>query len=112
VVVESFSTVIPVPDLAEGVAFWARLLGVGPTFVDGDRWAQFDVGGRRLALAGSDRFAYVPSVMVKVDDVEAAREQLMAAGADVSEIADGAHERRFTAVAPGGWTIAVYASPG
>ncbi len=107
--IESFATVVPVPDLAEGVSFWTALLGVEPTFVDGDRWAQFDAGGRRIALAGSDRFADVPSVMLKVTDLDAAHAQLVALGAEVSAIADGAHERRFTAVAPGGWTIALYA---
>ncbi len=107
--VESFATVVPVADLAEGVAFWSSVLGVEPTFVDGDRWAQFDANGRRLALAGSDRFADVPSVLLKVADLDAARSQLEALCAEVTEIADGAHERRFTAVAPGGWTVALYA---
>ena len=63
--IESFATVIPVPDLHEAVAFWQQLLGTEPTFVDGDRWAQFDVGGRRISLAGADRFADAPSVMLR-----------------------------------------------
>jgi catechol 2,3-dioxygenase-like lactoylglutathione lyase family enzyme len=106
--IESFTTVVPVPDLAEAVAFWTALLGVEPTFVDGDRWAQFDANGRRIALAGTDRFADVPSVMLKSGDLEATRTQLEAMGLQASEIVEGAHERRFTAVTPGGWTIALY----
>jgi hypothetical protein len=111
--IESFATVVPVPDLAAGVEFWGALLGVEPTFVDGDRWAQFDAGGRRIALAGSDRFADVPSLMLKASGLEETRERLAAAGVAVSEIEHGAHERRFVATTPGGWPVAVYepASP-
>ena len=43
---------------------WAALLGVAPTFVDGDRWAQFDVNGKRIALAGTDR-AFAAEVFAK-----------------------------------------------
>lgn len=108
--IESFATVLPVPDLAAGVAFWQELLGVAPTFVDGDRWAQFDVDGRRIALAGTDRVADIPSLMLKASDLEATRDALAALGAVVSEIRQGPHERRFEATTPGGWTVAVYSS--
>ena len=74
--IESFATVVPVPNLADGVAFWSSLLGVEPTFVDGDRWAQFDMGGRRIALAGTDRFSEVPSLMLRPSDLEATRDAL------------------------------------
>ena len=46
----SFSTVLPVEDLPAAVDYFRALLGVEPTFVDGDNWAQFDVGPRRIAL--------------------------------------------------------------
>jgi catechol 2,3-dioxygenase-like lactoylglutathione lyase family enzyme len=106
--IQNVATVLPVPDLAEGVAFWREVLGVEPTFVDGDRWAQFDVHGSRIALAGTDRFADAPSLMLKSVSLDAAREAFRVAGADASEIVDGAHERRFTATTPGGTTVAVY----
>jgi hypothetical protein len=32
--------------MTAAVERWEQLLGLPPTFVDGDRWAQFDVGGR------------------------------------------------------------------
>lgn len=107
--IESFATVVPVPDLDEAVAYWSAVLGVEPTFVDGDRWAQFDVDGRRIALAGTDRFSEVPSLMLKSSDLDASHEAFAASGHEVGEITEGAHERRFEAIAPGGWTIAVYA---
>ncbi|MEE2806483.1 MAG: hypothetical protein VYB10_05230 [Actinomycetota bacterium] len=42
----SVSSVIPVTNMTAAVERWEQLLGLPPTFVDGDRWAQFDVGGR------------------------------------------------------------------
>ena len=53
--VQSIATVLPVDDVAAAARAFAALLGAAPTFVDGDRWAQFDVAGRRVALAGTDR---------------------------------------------------------
>ena len=102
--------VLPVDDLAEGVAFWTAALGAEPTFVDGDRWAQFDVGPHRLALAGRDRTADTAGVLVKVDDLDATRADLLDRGLDVTAIEQGPHERRCTATAPGGWVVTFYAA--
>jgi catechol 2,3-dioxygenase-like lactoylglutathione lyase family enzyme len=106
--VESFAPVFPVPDLDEAVAFWTAVLGAEPTFVDGDRWAQFDVGGRRLALAGSDRAADQAGAMVKVDDLDAASEALAARGIALGPPQQGPHEVWRTATAPGGWSLVLY----
>ena len=108
--VEKISMVLPVPDLVAAVAVWQQLLGADPTFVDGDRWAQFDYAGSRLALAGTDRLADEPGVMVKVGDFDAACERLRQAGCTVGEPSTGAHERRAAATGPGGWPIIVYSS--
>jgi hypothetical protein len=102
------TTVLPVDDVDGGVAFWAAALGTEPTFVDGDRWAQFDVGPHRLALAGADRTADTAGVLVKVEDLEATRAGLVAGGLEVGEIETGPHERRCTATAPGGWVVTFY----
>jgi catechol 2,3-dioxygenase-like lactoylglutathione lyase family enzyme len=107
---QSITPVLPVPDLEQAVSFWAGLLGTEPTFVDGDRWAQFDFNGRRLALSGADRVADVPGVMVKVGDLEAARERFAADGLDVGPIADGPHESRCVVEGPGGWPLVLYAT--
>ena len=106
--VEKISMVLPVPDLAAAVAVWTEVLGSEPTFVDGDRWAQFDHAGARLALAGTDRPADAPGVMVKVSDLDMACEGLRKAGCTVGEPSEGAHERRAAATGPGGWPIIVY----
>lgn len=107
--VEKLSMILPVPDLAAAVAVWKEVLGTEPTFVDGDRWAQFDHAGARLALAGTDRVSDQAGVMVKVKDLDEACSRLRQAGCTVGEASTGAHERRATATGPGGWPIVVYA---
>jgi hypothetical protein len=106
--VEKLTFMLPVPDLDTAVAFWKELLGVGPTFVDGDRWAQFDHGGARLALAGTDRPFDQPGLMVKVSGLEAACDSLRITGCPVSDITTGAHERRSVATEPGGCPLVLY----
>lgn len=95
---ERLSSVVPVDDMAAAVVSWTVVLGVEPTFVDGDRWAQFDVGGSRLNLAGADRSTDDPGLMVKVTDAPSSRELYQAAGIATSELTVGTHEVRFELV--------------
>ena len=67
-----------------------------PSFVDGDRWAQFDVGGTRVSLAGTDRTTKIAGLMVKTEHLETLRESLKESGLSVSELVDGIHETRFS----------------
>lgn len=106
--IEKMATVLPVEDMPAAVAAWSALLGAAPTFVDGDRWAQFDVAGSRLALAGTDRTADAAGLMVKVADLAAVHGQLAAAGFAPGAIETGPHERRFAVVMPGGWAATLY----
>jgi hypothetical protein len=92
--VQRVAVAVPVENLASAVEQWQLLLGVEPTFVDGDRWAQFDLGGARIALAGTDRVSDEPCLMLKVSALDDAREEALADGADVGAVEDGAHERR------------------
>ena len=107
--IQSLTPVLPVDDLAAAVGFFRELFGCEPTFVDGDRWAQFDIAGRRLALAGRDRPSVRAGIMVKVGDLDAARRLVGELGFEAGEIEDGAHERRFTAAGPGDWPVTCYA---
>ncbi|MEN3540965.1 VOC family protein [Microbispora sp. ZYX-F-249] len=104
----SLAPVVPCTDLGTAVETWSALLGTTPTFVDGDRWAQFDLPSGRLALAGTDQATTAPSVMVKVPDVEQARERAAALGLTVGEIEQGPHERRCTVHGPNGWDVVFY----
>ncbi len=107
--VEGITPVLPVDDLAAGVKFWESVLGVDPTFVDGDRWAQFDLGPKRLALAGTDRLTDEPSIMLKVGNLDEARAQVTALGGTVGEVEVGPHELRFVATTQYG--VIVFYSP-
>lgn len=108
VTAERIAPVVPTDDLAGAVERWSGLLGVPPTFVDGDRWAQFDVAGGRLALSGADRVHDGPAVLVKVPDLEEARARAAALGFRVGEITTGPHERRCVAVGPDGWAAILH----
>ncbi len=110
--VQNLSPVLPVDDVAAAAKVWSVLLGCEPKFVDADRWALFEIAGRRLALAGSDRDSDIAGVMVKTDDLTAARERAQAQGLAVSPLRQGPHETRFTATAPGGWPVTFYAPRG
>jgi hypothetical protein len=108
--IQRIGFVLPVDDVAQAAGALAALLGTDATFVDGERWAQFDAAGARIALAGSDRFSDAPGLMIKVGDCDAAAERLRAAGADVSAVTAGAHERRAEVALPGGWRAMLYSS--
>lgn len=105
---ESFNPVVPASDLGAEVAFWTKLLGAEPTFVDGDRWAQFDVGGRRLAVAGADRVVDSTALMVKVRGLDEAVAQLRELGIEPGTVARGPHERRCSCTSPSGTTVILY----
>ena len=108
--VERLGFVLPVDDIAAAATFLTSLLGTAPTFVDGDRWAQFDLGPVRLSLSGTDRVADSPGIMVKVADLDGACAALAAGGASPGPIATGAHERRAVAKGPGGWPVVLYSA--
>ncbi|MCH1614083.1 MAG: hypothetical protein L7S47_00090 [Acidimicrobiales bacterium] len=92
---QSTSVVIPVESMDEAVGQWSTLLGVEPTFVDGDRWAQLDIGDTRLSLAGSDRSSDEVGLLIKVSDARAARLSLIELGFKTGSMVSGSHEERF-----------------
>lgn len=106
----SITTVVPVDNMQEGVLEWATVLGVEPTFVDGDRWAQFDVGTTRLALSGTDRTSDSVGVLVKVDDIAAHADTVRGSGLDVDDPTQGSHEQRSVVHHPNGATTILYSS--
>ncbi|NUP49537.1 MAG: bleomycin resistance protein [Catenulispora sp.] len=102
------AAVFPTADMGDGVRFVSAVLGLEPTFVDGARWAQFDLGGARLALAAGAESSGAAQVMVKVADVAAVGERLAAAGYDVAGPVTGPHEVRLSVTGPDGWSVVVY----
>jgi len=107
--VQKIATVLPVENLAQAVGRWKALLGAEPTFVDGDRWAQFDVAGARIALAGTDRTSNRAGLMLKVTDLEAARAEAEGLGFAVGSPEEGPHEVRCLVEGPDGTPVTLYA---
>ena len=91
---QSTSVVIPVESMDEAVNQWSALLGVEPTFIDGDRWAQLDIGETRLSLAGSDRSSDEVGLLVKVSDARASQLCLIELGFKTGSLVSGNHEER------------------
>jgi hypothetical protein len=102
------AAVFPTAVMADGVRFVAAVLGVEPTFVDGERWAQFDLGGARLALASGAESSGAAQMMVKVADVAGVAQRLAAAGYDVAGPVTGSHEVRVSVAGPDGWSVVLY----
>jgi hypothetical protein len=107
--VQKIATVLPVDDLHAAVGRWKALLGTEPTFVDGDRWAQFDVAGARIALAGTDRTSNRAGLMLKVSDLETARAAAAELGLAVGSPEEGPHEVRCLVEGPDGTPLTLYA---
>ena len=104
----SMAAVFPTGSMGDAVGFVSAVLGIEPTFVDGDRWAQFDLDGARLALGARTETSGAPRVMVKVAGLEAVAARLAAAGYEVTGPVTGPHERRVSVTGPDGWDAVLY----
>lgn len=104
----TLTTVLAVSDMRAAVEAWRKILGVEPAFVDGERWAQFNMGSARLALAGADQADRAPALMLKSENLDEQRAHLVASGVTVSEIKSGPHELYFEAHATDGWRATFY----
>ncbi|MFX0577537.1 VOC family protein [Nocardia nepalensis] len=107
--IERLGTIFPADNLTAAIDLLVAVLGATPTFVDGDRWAQFDIGPTRIMLAGADE-RDIPSLAVKVGDLDATLARLRTAGFAADDPVTGPHERR-TSVRPSlesPWAIVLY----
>lgn len=100
----------PVEDLGDAVRFYTETLGLELRFRDGDRFAALAIGDVTIGLAAAEeRLHEHPVVSYKVDDVERAIEELVAAGASLLRgPEDGPHERRAVLRDPAGNGMVVY----
>jgi catechol 2,3-dioxygenase-like lactoylglutathione lyase family enzyme len=80
--VELVEVVVYTQDMARATAFYRDTLGLEPTY-ESEHWTTFRTGACTLALhAGSE----APDPTFLVDDLGATRQQLSAAGVDVTDI--------------------------
>ena len=83
------------------------------TMRDGERWTAFDLGGISLALTSPEELpsGAKASLNIKVEDVDAAWQHLLAAGAaPAAAPAAGAHEQRASVWLADGIVLSVYRS--
>lgn len=104
---------VVIDGMANNRAFYEDVLGLAPKFADGERWAQYDLGGTNFALAapGEAPAGTRGAVLVfQVEDIEAAIQRLTAAGTSVDERRDmSAHGRVATFTDPSGNRLQLFA---
>lgn len=99
-------------DMDRAVAFYGDVLGLPTKFRDGAKWTQFDAGGVNFSLSSPDEAASGATgavVIFEVDDLDAMRERLSAAGASVLDVRDmGTHGRSLTFRDPDGNLVQLF----
>lgn len=107
------SLLLATGEMEESVRFYRDTVGLALLMRDGDRYAELDAGGLKLALAApSDHpLPATPVPTFKAADVEAAVQSLMAGGASILVgPRPGAHEIRAVLRDPAGNAFVVYSS--
>ncbi len=96
-------------DVAQAADSLAAMTGAGPGLRDGDDWVQADLPGTgvRLAVSGPAGGVTEPTVLLKVAELTAARDSLVAAGLAVGDVEQGGHEMRCTLTLPGVSSMAI-----
>jgi predicted enzyme related to lactoylglutathione lyase len=93
-------------------AFYQSALGLQLRFRDQDRWFQYGVGGSNVALACREEAAPASAGLVmvfEVDDLQAARAQVAAAGGEILGERDmGAHGRVLSLRDPEGNVVQLF----
>ena len=101
-------------DLGKSVQFYRDVLGLPLKFQDGDRWAQFDIGGTSFSISSANDGRAVPGqgavTIFEVNDLEAAFTTLRERGASIEgELVDmGDHGRYFTVLDPSGSPVQLF----
>jgi len=94
--IERVAYVITSEEWLEDIQVLTALFGA-PSMIDGEAWAQFDIGGARVCLAGADERVESVAMMCKVADFAATSNILTAHGYRVGPVERWAHEERVVA---------------
>jgi predicted enzyme related to lactoylglutathione lyase len=93
-------------NMDRAVAFYGDVLGLPTKFRDGTNWTQFDAGGVNFSVSSPQEAAAGATgavVIFEVDDIDAMRQRLSDAGADILDSRDmGDHGRSLTFRDPDG----------
>lgn len=79
-----------VRDMPRARAFYSETLGLPPGDSFGDHWIEFNIGSATFGIGNGEGLGFEPGsstgAMFEVDDIEAMRERLKAAGVEVGEV--------------------------
>jgi predicted enzyme related to lactoylglutathione lyase len=107
------STYVATRNMEASTTFYQQALGLRLKFRDGDRWAQFDVGGANFALSSPAEAADGAQgavVVFETEDLAAQTNAVLAAGGTlVGERDMGSHGRVATFSDPQGSRFQVFA---
>jgi predicted enzyme related to lactoylglutathione lyase len=100
-------------DVTRAVRFYTEALGMAVKFQDGERWAQFDLGGVGFAIASPQELPVEKSgsvLVFEVDDVAPTMDAVVAGGGAIVEQRDmGSHGRVVTVRDPEGNVLQLFA---
>lgn len=99
-------------DMDRALGFYRDVLGMTVRFRDSDKWCQLDAGGANFALGAPEEGppgATGAVVVLEVDDLDATRRALEAAGVAVEGERDmGSHGRVLTCRDPEGTLLQLF----
>ena len=79
-----------VRDVPRARGFYRDTLGLTPGDASGDHWVEFNVGSTTFGVGNGESLGYEPGASTgaafEVDDLQAMRDRLQAAGSEVTEI--------------------------
>jgi len=99
-------------DMDRALGFYRDVLGMTLKFRDAGKWSQLQAAGSNVALSSPEEAAAgaTGTVMVlEVEDLDEAREQLEAAGTSVVELREVTHGRTLTCRDPDGNLLQIFA---
>jgi len=81
-----------VKDVPRAIAFYRDVVGLKPTDLSSEHWAEFDVSGLTFGVGNGEaigiRAGSQASLALEVDDIAAMREKYAAQGVQVSDVYD------------------------
>jgi predicted enzyme related to lactoylglutathione lyase len=81
-----------VRDVPRAIAFYRDVIGLKPSEVFGDHWAEFDVGNTTFGIGNGESIGIMPGsqfcATFEVDDLAAMRDRLLAKNVPVTDIMD------------------------
>ena len=79
-----------VRDVPDAIAFYRDVVGLTPSEMFGDHWAEFNVGSTTFGIGNGEPLGIAPgssfAATFEVDDVAAERERLISQGGKVTDV--------------------------